>query len=269
MEIKTYRFWYSNKKKGETICKGNDNKRKKGVKPSFNRFNRTRPTKKKPQNLTSSTILQFDENDPFLNKCADYLLDLTDKLDLSDANDLNVNLNRRQKRQINFRSIFRVIRALSTGQFNSFSEIFQIFGISGESEVFFDNIIVQLAKLAKVNINTTQDLIPALFLKSFTDSTGCQIGVTSTGSVGPNKIHIALRNLTNAFTNPKCLLKLPKLFELFSKQSRDLMENISKCTSSWVLSLLKEEYTVDADSNMFDVNAMNLTSMKKTMENSW
>lgn len=72
--------------------------------------------------------------------------------------------------------------------------------ISGESEVFFDNIIVQLAKLAKVNINTTQDLIPALFLKSFTDSTGCQIGVTSAGSVGPNKIHIALRNLTDAFT---------------------------------------------------------------------
>lgn len=156
---------------GEKICKNNDNKRRKGIKPSFNRFNRTKPTKKKP-NITSSTIFQFDEDDPFLNKCADYITDLTsDKFDPND-NELNSNINRRrQKRQINFRSIFRVIRALSTGQFNSFSEIFQIFGISGESEVFFDNIIVQLAKLAKVNINTTQDLIPALFLKSFTDST--------------------------------------------------------------------------------------------------
>ena len=47
------------------------------------------------------------------------------------------------------------------------------------------------------------------------------------------------------------------------------MENISKCTSSWVLMLLKEEYTMDENSNMFDVNSMNLTSMKKTMENSW
>ena len=47
------------------------------------------------------------------------------------------------------------------------------------------------------------------------------------------------------------------------------MENISKCTSSWVLLLLKEEYTVDESSDMFDMNNMNLTSMKKTMENSW
>ena len=47
------------------------------------------------------------------------------------------------------------------------------------------------------------------------------------------------------------------------------MENISKCTSSWVLQLLKEEYNVNESSDMFDVNKMNLTSMKKTMENSW
>lgn len=152
---------------GEKICKGNDGgKRRKGV-PKRKPFNRTSPNapKKRP-NMTSSTLVQLDDDDPFLNKCGEYILDKLAELETFESK-----ANRRQKRQINFRSIFRVLRALSTGQFNSFSEIFSIFGISGESEVFFDNIIVQLAKLAKVNINTTQDLIPALFLKSFTDST--------------------------------------------------------------------------------------------------
>lgn len=173
---------------GEKICKGNDSgKRRKGGLPKRKPFNRTSasgPPKRRP-NMTSSTVVQLDDDDPFLNKCGEYILDKLAEMETFESPiDLQVDSkakskvkskdetnHHRQKRQINFRNIFRVIRALSTGQFNSFSEIFSIFGISGESEVFFDNIIVQLAKLAKVNINTTQDLIPALFLKSFTDST--------------------------------------------------------------------------------------------------
>lgn len=151
---------------GEKICKGSDGKRRKGA-PKRKQFNRTTVNgpKRRP-NMTSATVVQLDEDDPFLAKCEEYLMDKLAELEPFDAK-----TNKRQKRQINFRNLFRVLRALSTGQFNSFSEIFAVFGISGESEVFFDNIIVQLAKLAKVNINTTQDLIPALFLKSFTDST--------------------------------------------------------------------------------------------------
>ena len=154
---------------GEKICKGNDSKRRKGVpkrKPPFNRTTASGGPKKRP-NMTSATVVQLDDDDPFLNKCEDYIMNKLAELEPV----VDSKTNRRPKRQINFRNIFRVLRALSTGQFNSFSEIFAIFGISGESETFFDNIIVQLAKFAKVNINTTQDLIPALFLKSFTDST--------------------------------------------------------------------------------------------------
>ena len=159
---------------GEKICKNNENKRRKGGIPKRKPVNRTttiNSNKRKPasSNLTASTIVQLDEEDPFLNKCGEYIMDKLSEFDGFDS--IAIKKGGRQKRQINFRSIFRVIRALSNGQFNSFSEIFAVFGISGESEVFFDNIIVQLAKFAKININTTQDLIPALFLKSFTDST--------------------------------------------------------------------------------------------------
>lgn len=63
--------------------------------------------------------------------------------------------------------------------------------------MFFDNIIVQLAKFAKVNINTTQDLIPALFLKSFSDST---VSWLEMNFLNNNKISIELCSQKKLYT---------------------------------------------------------------------
>ena len=110
---------------GEKICKGTESKRRKGG--GLKRFNRTGSNRRKP-NMTSSTIVQLDDDDPFLNKCGEYILDKLSELEPA----YEQGERKRQKRQINIRSIFRVIRALSTGQFNSFREIFEVFGISGK-----------------------------------------------------------------------------------------------------------------------------------------
>lgn len=114
---------------GETICRGTENKRRKGGGIKRKPLNRTGGPNKKRPNMTSSTVVQFDEEDPFLNKCGEYIMDKLSELD--PAYELQGE-RKRQKRQINLRSIFRVIRALSTGQFNSFREIFEVFGISGD-----------------------------------------------------------------------------------------------------------------------------------------
>lgn len=129
---------------GEKICKGTDTKRKKGgikrIRPPFNRTSNRR----KPIN-TSSTFVQMNDDDPFLDKCSEYIMDKLS--DLESSNEIqNVEKKQRNRRQINFRSIFKVIRALSTGQFNSFREILEVFGISG-------NYLIQIVLIVLIAYN--------------------------------------------------------------------------------------------------------------------
>jgi hypothetical protein len=85
--------------------------------------------------------------------------------------------------------------------------------------------------------------------------------------------------LTVTFKNPKCILKLPRLFELFSRQSKNLTEGLYRCTGSWVGELLKDELPPSAlhraasernvtDDDLVDMIA-NLNGENRSSENSW
>jgi hypothetical protein len=123
-----------------------------------------------------------------------------------------------------------------------------------------DTIVLQVAQLYGINVNSTRDLLPAIFMKAFTDVTvcttlydcnvinihdttrqGCSVG-SSRGSGEtsdkPNPVNEALDNLTTIFQATGCIWKAPKLIKLFQSTSTRLISQLTSCTRPWVNDLL-------------------------------
>ncbi|RWS27383.1 amiloride-sensitive sodium channel alpha subunit-like protein, partial [Leptotrombidium deliense] len=150
---------------------------------------------------------------------------------------------RRGKRQVGIRDLIEAVRFF-TSTANSAAkgnDSGGLLGGLGESGAFLENVIVQLANFANININTTNELLPALFIKSFSDVTGCKFGQQSKSGEIP--LENALKNLTQTFTKSTCIWKLPRLFDLFQRTSQKLMKGLSTCTGPWINSILNHNAT--------------------------
>ena len=130
-----------------------------------------------------------------------------------------------------------------------------------------DTIVLHVASLYGINVNNTKELLPALFLRAFTEVTGCRVGANkesyddgladddidmngnsdndnrrTSGSSFPkssrNPINEALDNLTTIFSTTGCIWKAPKLMKLFQQTSEQLITQLTTCTGPWVNGLL-------------------------------
>ena len=130
-----------------------------------------------------------------------------------------------------------------------------------------DTIVLQVASLYGINVNSTKDLLPAIFLRAFTQVTvsvksrsgyysdlkkilsnavltppcsqGCSVGTASKEATGkPNPMNEALDNLTTIVQTTGCIWKAPKLIKLFQSTSQTLLDQLSSCTGPWVNELL-------------------------------
>lgn len=104
-----------------------------------------------------------------------------------------------------------------------------------------DTIILQVASLYGITVNNTRDLLPAIFMKAFTDVTGCSVGSAdgrTNGSSRTNPVNEALDNLTTIFQETGCFWKAPQLIRLFQSTSSRLISQLTSCTRPWVNDLL-------------------------------
>lgn len=104
-----------------------------------------------------------------------------------------------------------------------------------------DTIILQVASLYGINVNSTRDLLPAIFMKAFTDVTGCSVGSAdgrTNDSTRVNPVNAALDNLTSIFQETGCFWRAAKLMTLFQSTSTRLIGQLTSCTRPWVNDLL-------------------------------
>lgn len=132
-----------------------------------------------------------------------------------------------------------------------------------------DTIVLQIASLYGLNVNSTRELLPAIFMKAFTDVTvslcsactmickqprgrphllshtdkqGCSVGSSggpANGTERLNPVNAALDNLTTIFQETGCVWKAPKLIKLFQTTSTRLIGQLTSCTRPWVNDLLQ------------------------------
>uniref|UniRef100_T1KCT8 Uncharacterized protein n=1 Tax=Tetranychus urticae TaxID=32264 RepID=T1KCT8_TETUR len=174
----------------------------------------------------------------------------TDKIQPKVGNNSSFNSRRRLPRGLSLREFIQGFRMFISGDvvglFNSTGLLTGLGVSSLESGSFIDTAIIQLAKIYGINIKSSDDLIPALFLKGFADITGCRFGSVyrSNGSVA---LEATLRNITDLILNSGCIWKLPRLFSLFQNSSERLLNGLSSCTAPWVRSVLRVNSSSEKD----------------------
>lgn len=110
-----------------------------------------------------------------------------------------------------------------------------------ESGGLLETIVLQVAQFYGINANSTRELLPAMFLRAFTQVTGCSVGqASSDGGETPkvSPVNQALDNLTTIFQRSGCIWKAPKLVKLFQSTSERLINQLTSCTGPWVNELL-------------------------------
>ncbi|XP_015785666.1 uncharacterized protein LOC107363017 isoform X2 [Tetranychus urticae] len=94
------------------------------------------------------------------------------------GNNSSFNSRRRLPRGLSLREFIQGFRMFISGDVvGLFNSTGLLTGL-GESGSFIDTAIIQLAKIYGINIKSSDDLIPALFLKGFADITGCRFWVS-------------------------------------------------------------------------------------------
>jgi len=110
-----------------------------------------------------------------------------------------------------------------------------------ENGGLLETIILQVAQVYGINVNSTRDLLPALFLRAFTQTTGCSVGTAGEQEEKEKKVNPvnqALDNLTSIVQRTGCIWKAPKLIKLFETTSSRLIRQLTSCTGPWVNELL-------------------------------
>ncbi|KAJ6225061.1 hypothetical protein RDWZM_003606 [Blomia tropicalis] len=118
----------------------------------------------------------------------------------------------RGKRQLQLRDIIKTAREVSNafrGDGQKGSSIIDIYNdfqenlkqLAEGSGGPLDESLTQFANFLGFNVTNSLDIIPALFMKAFTDTTGCRLGSSDMTSVLPDNVRSTLKSLTRTFMN--------------------------------------------------------------------
>ncbi|KAH7643354.1 amiloride-sensitive sodium channel alpha subunit-like protein [Dermatophagoides farinae] len=155
---------------------------------------------------------------------------------------------RRGKRQLKLQDILKTVREVGNavrGDGQKGSSIIDIYNDFQESVKSMadgsggplDETLTQLANFLGFNVSNSLDIIPMLFMKAFTDTTGCRLGSSDVGDILPDNIRLTLKKLTKTFMNRECLFKTPRLIRLFHDTSQKIVKSLNNCTTPWLETL--------------------------------
>lgn len=176
------------------------------------------------------------------------------KTDQSGNNGDNNNRRRGQggrlrgKRQLKLQDILKTVREVGNAvrgdgqKGSSIIDIYNDFQDSVKSMADgtggpLDETLTQLANFLGFNVSNSLDIIPMLFMKAFTDTTGCRLGSSDVGDILPDNIRLTLKKLTKTFMNRECLFKTPRLIRLFHDTSQKIVKSLNNCTTPWLETL--------------------------------
>ncbi|KAF7495560.1 Amiloride-sensitive sodium channel subunit gamma [Sarcoptes scabiei] len=156
--------------------------------------------------------------------------------------------NLRGKRQIRIGDIIKTVREIGNavrGDGQKGSSIIDIYNDFQESVKSMadgnggalDEALTQLAKVIGLNVTNGLDIIPMLFMKAFTDTTGCRLGSSHVEDILPDNIRSTLKKLTTTFMNRECLFKTPRLIRLFHETSTKIVKSLNNCSTPWLETL--------------------------------
>ncbi|OTF78589.1 hypothetical protein BLA29_012301, partial [Euroglyphus maynei] len=145
---------------------------------------------------------------------------------------------RRGKRQIKLQDILKTVREVGNAvrgdgqKGSSIIDIYNDFQDSVKSMADgtggpLDETLTQLANFLGFNVSNSLDIIPMLFMKAFTDTTGCRLGSSDVGDILPDNIRLTLKKLTKTFMNRECLFKTPRLIRLFHDTSQKIVKSLN------------------------------------------
>lgn len=155
---------------------------------------------------------------------------------------------RRGKRQLPIRDILKTVKEVGNAirgdgtKGSSLIDIFNDFQDSLKSMAEghggpLDETLTQMANFLGFNVSTSLDILPALFMKAFTDTTGCRIGSGDVKSVLPEDMRQTLKQLTRIFLNNQCLMKAPRLVKIFHEVSQQMFQILNNCSTPWIETL--------------------------------
>lgn len=116
----------------------------------------------------------------------------------------------RGKRQLKFQDIiktFREVGAAVRGDGQKGSSIIDVYNDFQDSVKSLadgtggplDETLTQIANFLGFNVSNSLDIIPMLFMKAFTDTTGCRLGSSDITDILPDNIRETLKKLTKTF----------------------------------------------------------------------
>ena len=117
---------------------------------------------------------------------------------------------RRGKRQLQLRDIIKTVREVGTairGDGQKGSSIIDIYNdfqdnlkkLADGTGGPLDETLTQAAKFLGFNVSNSLDIIPALFMKAFTDTTGCRLGSSDMSTILPENVRTTLKSLAKTF----------------------------------------------------------------------
>ncbi|KAI1292797.1 Degenerin mec-4 [Halotydeus destructor] len=259
-------------KEGERICLGKKKERRKGArkttkgtrKPGTRSPRRTGPGNRRgPRRPGKSDPGSFNSSGPFgaddIGNMLPEPVDPGGGLEYPETDRRSRDPRHRGKRDIefNFKTLMQTFRALQAGNLTG-----GLFAGLTEAGGMIDTVILHVASLYGINVNSTKQLLPALFVKAFTEVTGCRVGAADKGDDDDDEepasaemprfnndpINDALENLTAIFAKTGCIWKAPKLLKLFQKVSEQLITQLTTCTGPWVSGLLGVNETTSSSS---------------------